>query len=51
VVEAATGVRPPVPPAIAQALRAEERTVPLKGDLPGLLELLDEVAGGGVVIR
>ena len=51
VVEAATGVHPPVPPAIAQALRAEERTVPLKGDLPGLLELLDEVAGGGVVIR
>ena len=51
IVEAATGVRPRVPAAIARALREEERTVPLGDDLPGLLELLDEVAGGRMVAR
>jgi threonine synthase len=51
VVEAATGVRPPVPASIARALLREERTVRLRGELPELLELLDEVAGGRVVAR
>jgi threonine synthase len=51
IVEAATGVRPKAPPAIARALREQERTVPLGDDLPGLLELLDEVAGGRAVVR
>jgi threonine synthase len=51
VVEAATGVRPPVPASIARVLERAERTVPLRGDLPELLELLDEVAGGRMVAR
>src|SRR5690606_37759545 len=46
VVAAATGERPQPSPAIARALREEERTVPLSGGLPELIGLLEEVAGG-----
>ena len=50
VVESATGVRPPPPPVIARALHREERAVRLHGDLAALLELLDEVASGRMVV-
>ena len=51
VVEQAVGERPTFPPAIARALTAEERTVPLEGDVGALLELLEEVAEGRAVAR
>ena len=50
VVESATGVRPTPSSAIARALDREERTLRLHGDLAALLELLDEVAGGRMVV-